>query len=137
MNDVVRMGLVIAVFWLLNAVLGMRQVKDFNKNYIELKKKSRVLIGRKRGYLQAGTVILLAIDDQDVITEARKMQGVSIFARVKAFSGLTGKEVEQLLDEALLKNYNRYTQKALKNAYENFVAFNKEKSEKNEMEASV
>lgn len=34
--------------YLLNIFLGYLQLKDFNKNYIELKRKGRVAIGRKR-----------------------------------------------------------------------------------------
>ncbi|MDV9830881.1 transcriptional regulator GutM [Clostridioides difficile] len=34
--------------YLLNIFLGYLQLKDFNKNYIELKRKGRVAIGRKK-----------------------------------------------------------------------------------------
>ncbi|EQE82275.1 glucitol operon activator family protein [Clostridioides difficile CD68] len=77
--------------YLLNIFLGYLQLKDFNKNYIELKRKGRVAIGRKKGRISSGTIVLILINDDGVIVETRKMQGVTVLARVKSFEGLVGK----------------------------------------------
>lgn len=40
--------------------------------------------------------MLILINDDGVIVETRKMQGVTVLARVKSFEGLVGKSLEYI-----------------------------------------
>lgn len=62
------------------------QIKNFNINYIEMRKKGKVAIGRKRGYIQVGIIVMLLIDNDGIIVDCRKMQGVTVFANPMTLS---------------------------------------------------
>ncbi len=105
--------------YLLNIFLGYLQLKDFNKNYIELKRKGRI---------SSGTIVLILINDDGVIVETRKMQGVTVLARVKSFEGLVGKSLEYI-EKSDLTVYNKLLKKAILDAVKQYITFEKNKCE--------
>ena len=106
----------------INFLLGFMQIKNFNINYIEMRKKGKVAIGRKRGYIQVGSIVMFLIDNDGIIVDCRKMQGVTVFARVKKFAGLEGKNLSNITKEDL-SNYNKYTRAAVLDAVKNYNVF--------------
>ena len=131
MDSVMFLILIGITVWILNFIFGLLQIKDFNKNYIELRKLGKVAIGRKKGRLSSGTIVLIRIKDDGLIEESRKMQGVTVTARVKNFKGLEDKYIGQL-EENDLKKFNKPLKKAILDAVKNYNAFkikevNKEK----------
>ncbi|MDD7795211.1 transcriptional regulator GutM [Clostridium sp. 'White wine YQ'] len=133
MNEVVLLILIGIICWLLNFALGFIQIKNFNENYIEMRRKGRVVIGRKRGYLQAGTIILLNVDEEDTIFSCKIIQGISVLAKMKQFNGLEGKQINKLTQDDI-SQYRKLTRVAILNAIDNFNQFKKE--EINEKEAT-
>jgi Glucitol operon activator len=125
MNEVVLLILIGIICWLLNFALGFVQIKNFNENYIEMRRKGRVVIGRKRGYLQAGTIILLNVDEENTIFACKIIQGISVLAKMKQFSGLEGKQINKLTQEDI-SQYRKLTRVAILNAIDNFNQFKKE-----------
>lgn len=105
-----------------NFLFSLIQIKDFNKNYAEMRRKGKVAIGRRRGYIQAGTVVLFLIDNSGIIIDARKIQGVSVFARVRKFAGLQGKSLGDITKKDLNK-YNIYMKAAVLDAVKNYNVF--------------
>lgn len=83
MNSVIILGLFITLAYMVQILLGLKQIKHFNQVYTELRKKGRVAIGRRSGKLKAGTIVMFAIDKQGIVLEAKKMQGVTIVAHFK------------------------------------------------------
>ncbi|GFZ32380.1 sorbitol operon activator protein (glucitol) [Clostridium zeae] len=115
--------------WILNFLFGLLQIKNFNKEYMELRRLGKVAIGRKKGRFTSGAIVLIRIDDYGLIQESRIMQGVTVAARVKAFKGLEGKNIGQL-DENDVRDFNKPLKKAILDAVKNYKAFkNKEVSE--------
>jgi glucitol operon activator protein len=110
------------IMWILNFLLGMLQIKNFNKNYMELRKNGKVAIGRKKGYLQAGTIVMILINNGGEVVSSRKMQGVSVFARVRKFTGLEGMELGKITKDDLAK-YNRFMRAAILDAINNYNIF--------------
>lgn len=119
MNPVLRVIILCAIMWILNFILGFIQIKHFNKHYIEMRRLGRVAIGRKKGYLSAGIVIMLAIDDKGQILKTKKMQGMSIMARVKEFVGLEGKNINSISQDDL-NIYNKLVRVAISDAIKNY-----------------
>lgn len=115
----IALGIIVTI---INSLLGFIQIKNFNKNYIEMRKKGKVAIGRKRGYIQAGTVVMLLIDNDGIIIDCRKMQGVTVFARVKKFIGLEGRNLSDIAEEDL-NNYNKYARAAILDAVKSYNTF--------------
>lgn len=132
MNEVVLLILIGIICWLLNFALGFIQIKNFNENYIKMRRKGRVVIGRKRGYLQAGTIILLNVDEENTIFACKIIQGISVLAKMKQFSGLEGKQINKLTQEDI-SQYRKLTRVAILNAIDNFNQFKKEEIDEKEV----
>lgn len=131
MNSVtflITMGIIV---WVLNFIFGLLQIRDFNKNYIELRKLGKVAIGRKKGKLTSGTIVLIRIQDDGLIVESRKMQGVTVAARVKAFKGLEGKFIRSITEDDL-DGFNKPLKKAILDAVVNYNKFKLEEMGKKE-----
>ncbi|MEQ8154676.1 MAG: transcriptional regulator GutM [Clostridiaceae bacterium] len=132
MNNVFTLVAIGVVGWLLNFLFGYMQIKNFNKSYIDMRKKGRVVIGRKRGYLQAGTIILLNIDNEDTIFDCKIMQGISVLAKVKTFKGLEGKNIGEITKDHLTQ-YRKLTRIAILNAIDNFNQFKEGRNEEKQI----
>lgn len=128
MDPVIFIIVSLIVVYLLNIFLGYLQLKDFNKNYIELKRKGRVAIGRKKGRISSGTIVLILIDEDGVIVETRKMQGITVLARVKLFEGLIGKDLGKIKKSDLV-DYNKLLKKAILDAVKQYITFEKSRCE--------
>lgn len=122
MNSIVIFIILGIIVWILNFIFGIIQIKNFNKNYIKLRKQGKVAIGRKRGYIQVGTVVMFLIDDEGKILDSVKMQGISVFARFRKFIGLEGNYLGDITKENLLK-YNKYMKIAILDAVKNYNTF--------------
>lgn len=109
----------IGLSWLLQSMLGLSQVRNFNRRYAELRQMGRVAIGKKTGKFRAGTLVMFVIDRNDVIVKAVKMQGVTVFSRVRDMKGFEGKILPQLTESDLTK-LNLLTRAAIKDALSNF-----------------
>lgn len=111
--------LLVGFSWLLQSILGFWQIKHFNKQYAELKKLGRVAIGRKTGMFRAGTVVLFAIDRKNTILKASRMQGVTVFSRVRHMKGFEGKNLLKL-GEQDLSQVNKLTRLAIQDALNSY-----------------
>nr|WP_242517732.1 transcriptional regulator GutM [Halobacillus sp. GSS1] len=108
------LGLV-AIMFILQSLLGFGQLKNFNENYNEMRSQSKVSIGRSKGLVRTGVVLLMRIDKNQTIIETRKMQGTTVFARFKNFNMIDGKQLLKI-DEETLSKVDRFTRKAIKDA---------------------
>ncbi|TDT51915.1 transcriptional regulator GutM [Fonticella tunisiensis] len=122
MNSISGLIILGASMWILNFLFGLIQIKNFNKNYIEMRRLGRVAIGRKKGYFQAGTVVMMLIDEEGKILLSKKMQGLTVLARVKEFTGLEGKNIEDITEDDL-KTYNKSMKAAILDAVNNYKTF--------------
>lgn len=125
MDSIIVLIIVAITVWILNFTLGLIQIKDFNKNYIELRKLGKVAIGRKKGMITSGTIVLIRIENDGLIVESRKMQGVTIAARVRVFKGLENMYIDKIEEEDL-KMFNKPLKKAILDAVKNYKTFKTE-----------
>lgn len=89
-------GIIAACAYLFQGVLGFIQIKHFTKVYGEMRRQGRVAIGRKSGKFKAGTIVMLALDPQGIIIEARKIQGTTVLAKFKPLTAMTGYHIFEL-----------------------------------------
>lgn len=136
MNSVIFLMITGISVWVLNFIFGLLQIKDFNKNYIELRKLGKVAIGRKKGRLSSGTIVLIRIKDDGLIVESRKMQGVTVVARVKSFKGLEDRYIGEITENDL-KSFNKPLKKAILDAVKNYKKFKMEEESKKEENLNV
>ncbi|WP_053218242.1 transcriptional regulator GutM [Virgibacillus senegalensis] len=108
-----------AVGFVVQYLLGLLQIKNFTKNYTQLREKGRVAIGRRPAIIKAGTLVLLQLNNKNVIEDARYMQGVTVFSKFKPLKGLEGMKLRKL-GESDLKSYNKLLAKAILDAQNTF-----------------
>ena len=107
--------ILIGIAWLLQSIFGFLQIKHFNRKYSELRRLGRVAIGKKTGMFRAGTVVMFAIDKRNNIIKAAKMQGVTVFSRVRELKGFEGKNLLNISDGDY-KGINKLTKYAIEDA---------------------
>lgn len=107
----------IMVAWILQTILGTGQIKNFNKHYSELRQVGRVSIGRSKGIIRTGVVLLMGIDKHQKIHTTRKMQGLTIFAKFKDYHLLNGQNLLNI-DPYIYNQMDRYTKQAFDDAVE-------------------
>ncbi|VDG20869.1 sorbitol operon activator [Lactobacillus plantarum WCFS1] [Lactiplantibacillus mudanjiangensis] len=118
------LGIGLVAAFLLQGLLGFIQIKNFSQNYRELRQHGRVLIGKNPKRLQAGSLLLLAIDLDGNIKEARIMKGVTIFAHFKQLPLLKQHNIVVVAaDNEMMQQVDKLTRGCILNAYRNFVNF--------------
>lgn len=80
----------LGVGFLLQSVLGFWQIKHFNNRYRSFRQEGQVAIGRSKGIIRTGVILLLLVDRKANIIRAERMQGMTIFARFKELPSLKG-----------------------------------------------
>ena len=86
----------------------------------------------------SGSLMLIAIDNDGNIKEARLMQGVTVFAKFRTLKKLEGKNIAVLAaDYQELKRMNKLTRQCLLNAYKTFVDFKTQKLSASAYDTSV
>ena len=92
----IKMALVIGLAFVIQFVLSSFQMKNFNNEFVRLRRKGKVAIGRKSGGFHAGAIVMFRIDEKGIIQESRKIEGTTFLARVKDFPGFEGRYVGDL-----------------------------------------
>ena len=75
------------------------QMRQFSDEFIKLRRKGKVACGRKSGGFHAGAIVMFCIDDDGIIKEGKKLEGITAFARVKSLNGFEGRYIGSLTAE--------------------------------------
>lgn len=137
---IILIGLIVVGAFLLQGLFGIFQIKNFSRNYRELRLLGpyRILIGKNPKRFFSGSLMLIAIDNDGNIKEARLMQGVTVFAKFRTLKKLEGKNIAVLTaDYQELKRMNKLTRQCLLNAYKTFVDFKTQKLSASAYDTSV
>ncbi|MCK1167185.1 transcriptional regulator GutM [Streptococcus uberis] len=122
MDKIVIFGIIVILAYVVQIILGMKQLKHFNKVYAELRKKGRVAIGRRSGKIKSGTIVMFAIDKEGLVLDARKMQGVTVVAHFKQMPNFIGQDIHYFdTYNPLVRNENKLVQIAIEDARELFL----------------
>jgi len=117
--------------WMLQGLFGFWQLRHFNQQFNRLRKEGRVVVGKSKGRFLAGVVLMFCLDKDCKIIKGEKMEGISIFARMKPFHSCNNLNLLEM-EEEKISALGRATSKAVMNAIENYRAFMAQ--EKNNME---
>ncbi|MGM7719794.1 transcriptional regulator GutM [Metabacillus sp. Hm71] len=116
--------LLIGAAWLVQSILGFLQIRHFNRKYAEMRSLGRVAIGKKTGMFRAGTVVMFCIDKRNKIVKAAKMQGVTVFSRVRDLKGFEGKYLLKI-SEADFNGVDKLTRLAIADALRSYDIISK------------
>jgi len=114
--------LLAAGMWILQGLLGLWQLRHFNQRFKLLRKEGRVVIGKSKGRVTAGVVLMFCLDQNCNIIRGEKMEGFSIFARLKPFNSFNHFNLLEL-EESKCNRLGKSASKAVMNAIENYKAF--------------
>ena len=97
--------IVAGIAFLLQGVLSTLQMKHLNNEFLALRRRGKVAFGRKSGGFHAGAIVMFLIDDDGIIQEAKKLEGVTVFARIKPLDGFEGRYVGDLTEQDGPRNH--------------------------------
>jgi DNA-binding transcriptional regulator of glucitol operon len=122
MNTWLLVGIICVLAYLVQILLGLQQIKNFNQVYQRLRRQGRVAIGRRPGKIRSGTIILFALDAKGVIQETQKMQGISVIAKFKRLDQFNGLALQALTAyHPLVSKELKITRQAIENARDLFI----------------
>lgn len=131
-------GIILVAAFLLQGLLGLRQIKNFSNTFHKLRVLAPVAIGKNPKKLRSGTLILVAVDNNGSIKEAQMMKGVTIFAKFKELKALKNKnlaEVASSYDQ--LKRFDKLTRVCLLDAYKNYINYRTNKLKPQDIDTSI
>lgn len=112
--------LAIGLAWIAQSFLSFRQTRAFSQLFIALRRRGRVAMGKFRGGLVAGSIVLFLLDDDDRIVEAHRLGGVTVLARFRPLAGFDGQYMGSI-DPAQARTLGRPTVRAVTNALDTFL----------------
>lgn len=111
-----------AAAYLFQVLLGLFQIKHFNKIYRELRNQGKVAIGRRSGKIKAGTIVMFAIEDDGKILDTRLMQGVTVMSKFRRLTQYIDHDIHYMDKyHPLVQKENKLTQEAMEDAREVYL----------------
>lgn len=122
MNHIVIFGLILILAYIFQIILGFRQLKHFNETYSGLRKRGKVVIGKRAGKIRSGTIVMFAVDPNGRVLQARKMQGVTVWAKFKELNQYEGEDIHYFDQyNPLVRQENKLLQIAIEDARELYL----------------
>ena len=112
----VFIAILFAVLWGLQFLLAHFQVKNYYRTIREmsLRESGYLGVGKSKKRFGKGVVVVLVSDENDIVVDAKKMEGVTVFSRFDEFSDV----VDEKLSNLLSFGAERALQEAILNAIE-------------------
>ncbi len=98
-SDLSKVMIFIFIMWMLQGVLAYFQIKHFRKVLNKMKKQGRILIGQQKGKLSAGSILILAIDEDENVINAQEMKGITVFDKFRVKDEFINKSIDELKRE--------------------------------------
>lgn len=95
----------IGIAFLLQGFFSFMQMRNLSNAFIEMRRNGRVAFGRKSGGFHAGAVVMFRLNEDGIICEGKKLEGLTSFSRVKPLTGFEGRHIESLTAEDGPKNH--------------------------------
>jgi glucitol operon activator protein len=115
------LAIALALSYLVQVSLTTMQLRNFATTYAGLRRRGKVAIGKRKAALSAGSIALLRIDGDGIITEASAMSGLTVLARFKPLENFVGLNLGTLAEETLPR-LPRGLRLAVLNARDNWLA---------------
>ncbi|MFC3419191.1 transcriptional regulator GutM [Salinicoccus hispanicus] len=116
MQTWIFIGAVFVALWVMQFVMTHFQMKNYYSTISEMSRRGSGYLGvgvsKKR--FGKGVVTVLVSDEHDIVVDAKKMSGVTVFSRFEQYSEVIGENLSSLL----AFNTDPQTQQALSKAVE-------------------
>lgn len=113
MDSTTALIVLAALMWLLQIIFGWLQISAFNRAFMQISQKGKIITGRNSGRFSPKSVIVLVLDEQQKVVDSLQMKGLSIFARPQPLSSVIGLNIVQIQPEKIFPK-DKKSQFALK-----------------------
>ncbi|MCA1728012.1 MAG: transcriptional regulator GutM [Actinobacteria bacterium] len=127
----VSLILLLALLWLLQMVgtyFQMRHYREVLGRITDEGGKGFVGVGNAKARFGKGVILMLISDEDDVITRALRMRGMTVFARFADAPDLVGLPLDELRDRESEGPYEKATMLAAQRAVEQIDRIKEEKA---------
>lgn len=111
-----------ALVYVTNVVLALMQSKNYTAAYTTLRRRGRVAIGKKKGLLTTGAIVMFLLDSKGAIVEGSRLTGVTVLARFRPFPEFDGLHLAELAatDD---RRFTKSVRLAVDNARDNYLCW--------------
>lgn len=109
----------IGLAWIVQSWLSFQQTKKFTQLFVQLRRMGRVAMGKYRGGITAGAIVMVVLDDDDRVVTGYRLCGVTVLARFKPFEDYNGQFIS-MIDPGTSAYLGRSLIKALINLKHNY-----------------
>lgn len=109
-----------AIVYGLNTVLALMQSKNYTTTYAALKRRGRVAIGKKKGLLTTGAIVMFLLDEDGAIVEGVRLTGITVLSRFRPFTQFDGLTLANI-DTNSDRRFTRSVRLAIDNARDNYL----------------
>ena len=109
-----------AVLYALQTLLALRQAKNFSETFKHLRRRGPVAIGKNKGLLTAGAIVMLLVDADGVIICGTKLGGVTVLSRFRELDAFNGCSLLELAPERD-RRFTKSLRRAVANARDNYA----------------
>lgn len=92
---------VAVIAWCAQLALGGWQIARFNRAFDKLSQQGRVGVGRSGGRFKPRVVVVVELDEQQRVTDALLMKGLTVFARPVKIAAMQGKHLHELRPDVI------------------------------------
>ena len=108
-----------AVVYGTNMVLSLMQSKNYTTAYTTLRRRGRVAIGKKKGLLTTGAIVMFLLDENGTIVEGTRLTGITVRSRFRAFPDFDGLALASI-DASRDRRFTRSVRLAVDNSRDNY-----------------
>ena len=109
-----------ALVYVTNMVLALMQSKNYTTAYTALKRRGRVAIGKRKGLLTTGAIVMFLLDGDGTIVEGTRLTGVTVLARFRPFTEFDGLRLAAI-ETSNDRRFTRSVRLAVDNARDNYL----------------
>lgn len=106
-----------------NVVLAMMQAKNYTTAYTTLKRRGRVAIGKKKGLVTTGAIVMFLLDADGTVVEGTRLTGITVLARFRPFTEFDGLQLASIA-AGNDRRFTRSVRLAVDNARDNYLVWN-------------
>jgi DNA-binding transcriptional regulator of glucitol operon len=109
-----------AIVYLTNMVLALMQSRNYTTAYTGLRRRGRVAIGKKKGLLTTGAIVMFLLDEHGTIVEGTRLTGITVLARFRPFTEFDGLSLATI-DARADRRFTTSVCRAVDNARDNYL----------------
>lgn len=107
--------------WVTQSYLSFRQSKAFADEFVALRRRGLVSIGKFQGGVVQGAVVMFGIEPDGTIREGRILRGVTVLARFGPFNVYDGQKVAEINPDLAWGAFGKSAARAVENARHNYL----------------